>query len=396
MNQPTENTQEAPAENPEVEADQVETGAEATAEGDDVNASETVETEQEVGNEEEASSGDTQPEDTDSDEEVSEPETETKESQEPESDDAVVEPAPESVEEDEPEALLIIDSSVNEDHPIRVHEIIVDGDIVPITFKLGEPTVLPFKQGIKFMKDGFTVKAASGDDLNLPAVPNENVIAQLKADETVAKYGELTFTALKLRASQKKDGEVYLDADEGDRADIIDFLIGNKPQEAESLIEDEGDLSETIDVSEEKVTPDPDALAKKIDAIIRHFGEGLENVTSAQVGEVNGAPVYAVIHKEEGAPDVEIVKGTLHDLYQAVIEGVGRDRFNSDQDAKAPVVDPTFTIDEVESATDEAMRLAVEHGIDINDVVGSGENGNVLVGDVEAYIEASKPEAPAE
>lgn len=39
------------------------------------------------------------------------------------------------------------------------------------------------------------------------------------------------------------------------------------------------------------------------------------------------------------------------------------------------------------------MRLAVENGIDLKDVEGTGEDGNVLVGDVETYIEKNFPKA---
>jgi pyruvate/2-oxoglutarate dehydrogenase complex dihydrolipoamide acyltransferase (E2) component len=37
-------------------------------------------------------------------------------------------------------------------------------------------------------------------------------------------------------------------------------------------------------------------------------------------------------------------------------------------------------------ATEEAMALAAEHGIDLASVQGSGKNGKVLKGDVEALI----------
>lgn len=388
MNQPQTEAQEAPAENPEVEADQVETGAEATAEGNDS------------------------------------------------------------------DGFLVIDSSVNEDNPVREHEIIVKGQIIPVVFRLGEPKILPFEHAMKFMKDGFTVKEVNGSDINLPAVPTDSVSAQLAPDETVAKYSELTFSALKLRAAQKSDGDIYLEAKEEDRLEIISFLMGEVPAvEVDTVEADDGDRSEEIDVTEPKITPDPDALAKKIDGIIRHFGEGLENVTSREVGEHNGAIVYAIVHVDPDAGEKVLVQGTLAELHQATIEGKNAGRFNSDQDAKAPVVEPvgdedvanaladegtepnspdgeegqahdhppapeadtdevatdetvaegneeegeadaeepTFTIDEVEGATDEAMRLAVENGIDLKDVEGTGENGNVLVGDVEAYIEKNFP-----
>jgi pyruvate/2-oxoglutarate dehydrogenase complex dihydrolipoamide acyltransferase (E2) component len=70
--------------------------------------------------------------------------------------------------------------------------------------------------------------------------------------------------------------------------------------------------------------------------------------------------------------------------------------YSGEEVTDADDAEETFTLEEVEGATDSAIRLASENGIDINDVVGTGKDGNVLKKDVEDYIEANKPEEAAE
>ncbi len=141
--------------------------------------------------------------------------------------------------------LEVIDSSTTETHRERTHDIIVNGEVIPITFVFGKRTILPFEQGIKFMKDGFEVKEVDGDSLELPAVASENVQFQLKKDECVAKYTELTLSALKLRAAKKNGGEMYLDATDEDREDIISFITG---EELHTVIDKEPD--DEIDIED--------------------------------------------------------------------------------------------------------------------------------------------------
>ena len=46
------------------------------------------------------------------------------------------------------EYLKVTDSSCTEEAPVRVHEIVVKGEVVPVEFKYGEDKILPFEQGI--------------------------------------------------------------------------------------------------------------------------------------------------------------------------------------------------------------------------------------------------------
>ncbi len=48
----------------------------------------------------------------------------------------------------------------------------------------------------------------------------------------------------------------------------------------------------------------------------------------------------------------------------------------------------TFTVDEVLSASDAAIKLASENDVELENVTGTGKDGNITKGDVEAYIEA--------
>ena len=135
--------------------------------------------------------------------------------------------------------LRVIDHSATELNPVRVHDVLINGNIFPVTFKYNEATILPFEQGVKFMKDGFTVTEVDGDEVNMPAVPNDSVAVQLGADECVAKYRELNLSSLKLRAAQRADGEAFLDAGEEDKDAIVAFLSGDQSH-YENLILDVG------------------------------------------------------------------------------------------------------------------------------------------------------------
>lgn len=212
--------------------------------------------------------------------------------------------------------LLVTDSSATELCPVRTHEIILNGELISVKFKYGEGTVLPFEQGIKFMKDGFKVEEVDGQTLNMPAIATEWVASQIDKDECIAKYSELTLASLKLRAAQKKDGEVFLKATEKQREEITKFLIGDTAtvnQIVEDVIEEidtESDMVEEIDLSEKGDMSDEDVI-------------------------------------EEPIPEADAI------------------------------------------ATDEAVSLAAEYGIDLGVVKGTGKRpqGIILKGDVQKYIE---------
>ncbi len=155
--------------------------------------------------------------------------------------------------------LRVTDSSCTSEYPERHHSINVGGQNIPVVFKYGEEKVLPYEQALKFNIDGFTLEDTDGKPLVMPAVTKENIRDALAADEVVAKISELTLSSLKIRAGQKTGGEIYLDADDDARDDLIDFLSGKPPAvtaeasvetidgEAD-LIDDEGDDTDEVHV----------------------------------------------------------------------------------------------------------------------------------------------------
>lgn len=52
---------------------------------------------------------------------------------------------------------------------------------------------------------------------------------------------------------------------------------------------------------------------------------------------------------------------------------------------------PTYTLDTILKATDEAMKLAEEHGVDLSKVVGTGAGGNIKKSDVAEYLKNNAP-----
>lgn len=151
--------------------------------------------------------------------------------------------------------LRVTDSSCTAEHPVREHSVNVRGVIIPVVFRYGEDTLLPFEQGMKFSKlDGFKVEETDGTNLVIPAVTSEALKSTLAKNEVIAKLGELTLSSLKLRASSLPGGEIYLESDEDSREDLIAFIIGDAPAGAPEpkaeTVDDEGEGDDSvIDVS---------------------------------------------------------------------------------------------------------------------------------------------------
>jgi hypothetical protein len=174
---------------------------------------------------------------------------------------------------DSEKLLKVTDSSCTHTDPERVHDVFVRGVLTRTVFKYGQDTILAFEHGIKFMLDGFKVEEADGLTLNLPAVTKESVKSQLAQDQVIANLSELTLASLKLRAGQKAGGEVFMDADDVDRSDIIAFLLGNPPVAAadetvenvdgeDDLVDHEGDDDGETTVTVPPVGDNPPAPAK--------------------------------------------------------------------------------------------------------------------------------------
>lgn len=157
-------------------------------------------------------------------------------------------------EENKDKFLRVIDSSCTAVSPERIHTIRVNGEKLAVAFRYGEETILPFEQGVKFMIDGFRVEEVDGSSLSLPAVAPEHIAVQLDKDQCVAKFSELTLPALKLRAAAKPGGEIFLEAEETDKSDVIAFLMGEPPAFSDHapLVPDySGEDTDEIDLDED-------------------------------------------------------------------------------------------------------------------------------------------------
>jgi hypothetical protein len=159
-----------------------------------------------------------------------------------------------------PAKLRVTDSSCTAEYPVREHIIKVDGKLVAVVFRHGEDTILPYEQALKFNTDGFKLHEIDGTALALPAVAKDNVRDSLGFGEVVAKLEELTLSSLILRAAQKAGGEMYLAAQEGDRADLIAFIRGEAPKagpDETALIDEDADGEELGAMMAGKLPPMP-------------------------------------------------------------------------------------------------------------------------------------------
>lgn len=111
----------------------------------------------------------------------------------------------------------------------RTHEMLIEGRLVPFTFKYATPLKLPFAIAMKFVN---IAEFVSTDENGVPTpfkrtpVQPEQLQAgqrfRLADDETVARYDELTIEALLIRAAIMPGGEA-IKRNSGKQA-IIDFL----------------------------------------------------------------------------------------------------------------------------------------------------------------------------
>jgi len=132
--------------------------------------------------------------------------------------------------------LHVIDHSATQEYPVRTHEIVVGGKIVPITFEYGKDTFLPYEQAVKFMHEGFSVMEPGGSPMAPPPKTDETIRFRIREDEVVARYDELTDSAIRQRAVAKIDGEKFL-VGELNRSEAIDFLKSST--RSEDRFEDE-------------------------------------------------------------------------------------------------------------------------------------------------------------
>lgn len=140
---------------------------------------------------------------------------------------------------EKPKNLLVNDQSATGSHPVRIHELMIDGIIRSYKFEYGKKTELPYEIGIKFMKDGFDVYEPGSDvPMRAPAVTDTTSNIRLAPDEVVARLDELTDDSLVLRVALKPGGE-KLAVGEFDREKTIAFLKGAMEKQQGKASEEE-------------------------------------------------------------------------------------------------------------------------------------------------------------
>lgn len=160
--------------------------------------------------------------------------------------------------------LKVIDSSVTLDNPKRVHQIILNGEVTDVIFNYGEDKFLPESVAMKFSKEGFRIVHPENDaEVEIPREIPVGAPVQLRPDEVIARYTELSFEALRTRAVILPGGEKFIQ--EGvNIQDMIDFLMGKEPtidgeEELGELEDEEGDLTDENITDKGATDPKPDA-----------------------------------------------------------------------------------------------------------------------------------------
>ena len=127
-----------------------------------------------------------------------------------------------------PATLYVLDTTAKPGRGTREHQMIVDGHIKTFKFEPGIPSELPFPVAIKFLKIAEFIRSdAEGNPQpyqRQPKQPHEMGAGEkfeLKDDQTVASYHELSNMALLQRALELPRGELVA----RDRKSLIDFIV---------------------------------------------------------------------------------------------------------------------------------------------------------------------------
>jgi len=188
--------------------------------------------------------------------------------------------------------LKVIDSSLTLDHPKRIHQIIINGEVTDVIFVYGEDKFLPESVAMKFSKEGFRIVHPDDTEVEIPREIPHGAPVQLLPDEVIARYTELTFEALRTRAVILPGGEKFIQ-DGVQSQDIIDFLMGKEPtidgeEELGEMDDEEGD--DLADNKPHQNATDTQSDAKDPDASTDSTGTAETN-TDADAkdpqGEVN-------------------------------------------------------------------------------------------------------------
>lgn len=133
-----------------------------------------------------------------------------------------------------PRTMLVLDATAIPGGGPREHQQLVGGVLTTFTFQPGKPLELAYEIAVKFLRHGpaaFRLVDAEGKVLEYktrPRQPEELGAGEhlvLAPEETVARYDELSNTALMARALELPMGEAFAKAqDKLDRGKLIAFI----------------------------------------------------------------------------------------------------------------------------------------------------------------------------
>lgn len=120
----------------------------------------------------------------------------------------------------------------------RIHDQLIDGQPQAFTFERGKPLEMPAAIAIKFLRDPAFVRTDAGGKpmpyKRAPKQPEDLGAGErliLAEDETVARYDEMSTSALLQRVVELPHGEKFTKAAEKPaREDLIEFIVQSKKE----------------------------------------------------------------------------------------------------------------------------------------------------------------------
>lgn len=165
---------------------------------------------------------------------------------------------PEAKPETKPAPMYVLDTTCRPGPTgSRTHDMVVGGLLKPFTFEYGKPLGMPREVALKFLKhEPFKHTNADGDVIPYQRAPKQpedlgaGEALTVNADETVARFDELSTIALQNRSIATFGGEKY--ATSADRDAMVAFLVAAKPKlpdivqrktvdREDDLLDDDGD-----------------------------------------------------------------------------------------------------------------------------------------------------------
>jgi hypothetical protein len=162
-----------------------------------------------------------------------------------------------------------------------------------------------------------------------------------------------------------------------------------KAQAHAEAVEAEQRITAAI-IAGEALSPEDQVIAVNLGILLPQAPAALTDEQAAELEAKVKAGLYsyeaahaAGLQTVDGVPTLEAAK--------IVRTTPAKEQVADENEAAA---ESTFTVKEILAATDEAIALAAQHGIDLKLVTGTGKDGNIKKSDVANYIEANK--APAQ